>query len=393
MMRSSFPSVRLVSLSVVLLVCLQWGIFLDGDNGLVGPVQEADDLDPPTTAQGAVVVYQPETCSAAQMEAIRSVFHTSTTRAKNANVRFSTPIMRATKCPDESWLRDYIFHNETVTTTQASARPFLGINVGCNKGLDAVDMARQLSQNDTLGVDMWKASMPPSSKAVCGVPQDRPVTGPLQSTGQVHCIEPMPSTVESLRWALTKTGYQDHILVTQAAVSNTSGSILFPSQASGVEGASLSDCALVPTPASCTPVQVYSMDDYLNQVIGSIGATAAAAAPMIDMLLIDAEGFDYEVLQGARQTLKRVRYLTFEVHMAGQWMQHSLVHAVEVFLGDFNCYWAGKGRLWRISDCLNPALRDLYEYKSWSNVACVNKREAALAETMEALFLRTIGHV
>jgi hypothetical protein len=87
-----------------------------------------------------------------------------------------------------------------------------------------------------------------------------------------------------------------------------------------------------------------------------------------------------------------VRYLAFEVNM-GNWLEHSLVHAIEVFLEDFVCYWAGKGELWRISHCMNDALEDLYEHKSWLNVVCVHPRETALAQRMENVFLQTIGHV
>ena len=87
---------------------------------------------------------------------------------------------------------------------------------------------------------------------------------------------------------------------------------------------------------------------------------------------------------------KRVRYLLFEVHLVGNWMSHSLVETIETILEDFTCYWAGKNRLWRITNCLNETIADLYEYKSWSNVACVHRREIELTATMEYIFRRTV---
>ena len=46
--------------------------------------------------------------------------------------------------------------------------------------------------------------------------------------------------------------------------------------------------------------------------------------------------------------------------------------------------------LWRISNCLNETIADLYEYKSWSNVACVHRREIELTAIMEYIFRRTV---
>jgi len=88
--------------------------------------------------------------------------------------------------------------------------------------------------------------------------------------------------------------------------------------------------------------------------------------------------------------LKRVRYLLFEVHLAGNWMSHSLSETINVLLHDFNCYWAGKGRLWRITNRMNKELEELYEYKSWSNVACVHQRETELVDIMEDIFRKTV---
>jgi hypothetical protein len=108
--------------------------------------------------------------------------------------------------------------------------------------------------------------------------------------------------------------------------------------------------------SSCEKAPVYSLDDYMReqQQQGNSNSNSNNSnsnsnnnvRPNIDMLLIDAEGYDYEVLQGACETLKRVTYLLFEVHIVGNWMNHSLSETIDTILQDFTCYWAENSQLW-----------------------------------------------
>lgn len=318
---------------------------------------------------------RPKDCSNAQLDKIYSDFKT-TLDSKNANNRFHTPIMRHTHCPVESWTKTF-FEN-------MRGDSFLGINVGCNKGLDAIEMARLLSQNSRFSVKDWNKLWPGKVAAICGIPQDTPIRDNTpQASGKVHCIEPMPSTVRDLENTLRESQYEDSVVVTHAAMSNYSGTARFPTNKSGSEANSLKDCEgdSGNNKHNCMEIPVYSLDDYLHS------QGIASSNNPIDILLIDAEGFDYEVLQGASETLNRVRYLIFEVHIDGNWMKHSLVETIDNVLQDFTCYWAGKNRLWRITNCMNSSIKELYEYKSWSNVACVHQRETELANIMETTFL------
>lgn len=184
---------------------------------------------------------------------------------------------------------------------------------------------------------------------------------------------------------MNQTRYQDSLVISRAVVSNVSGTAFFPNGKSGEEGLALDHCQREPPTGgnrtTCSEVPMYSLDNYLEE------HELTTNDKPVDMLLIDAEGFDYEVLQGAVETLKRVRYLSFEVHIRGNWMKHSLKQTVDTLLRDFTCYWVGKGRLWRITNCTNEDLEQLYEYKSWSNVACVHQRERQLAAIMNDVFL------
>jgi FkbM family methyltransferase len=255
------------------------------------------------------------------------------------------------------------------------------------------------------------------SKPVCGMPRNNANYQNAKSSnastttrsGKVYCIEPMPSTVNNLRRALDTSPdtFSEYLIIKHAAMSNTSGIALFPDGSNGQEGSSLADCQALlldqsppvvttdPSP-TCVTVPMYSLDDFFNNDID----VDDLPKQDIDILLIDAEGFDYEILQGSPKTLQRVKYLTFEVHITGNWMKHSLVETIKTTLKDFTCYWAGKKQLWRMTNCFgsnsssteedDDELKNIYELKSWSNVACVRQTEVGLARIMEDTFLNSI---
>mmetsp|Transcript_57425 Transcript_57425/g.85518 ORF Transcript_57425/g.85518 Transcript_57425/m.85518 type:complete len:117 (-) Transcript_57425:255-605(-) len=73
----------------------------------------------------------------------------------------------------------------------------------------------------------------------------------------------------------------------------------------------------------------------------------------------------------------------------GSWKNQHLYDIVKMLdeSADMMCYWAGEGRLWRITDCW----MSYYDIHHWSNVACVNRaRVPTLASKMETIFLRSL---
>jgi len=338
-------------------------------------------------------------CSARQLQTLRDRFYPPQMKQPQHELgfwrRFKTPLMLQTKCPEQPWLEQY-FATTTQRRKESSSSSYLGINVGCNKGLDAVAMARMLSRDSRLDIGSWQQALGSVSEAVCGVPvsvEIPPNATAAASSGTIHCIEPMPATVTSLQNALRTTGYTDAIVIKHAVISNTSGIMAdFPNATSGTENLALSNCqdGKYNEEIDCIKVPMYSLNEYMKEVEIGDGAqsTTDDNQPPIDMMLIDTEGFDWEVLQGAQETLRRTRYLTFEVHMNGNWPVHSLVDAIETTLSDFVCYWTGRNQLHRITNCMNEELKAIYEYKSWSNIACAHKTEIELAQIMENLFQR-----
>jgi hypothetical protein len=90
---------------------------------------------------------------------------------------------------------------------------------------------------------------------------------------------------------------------------------------------------------------------------------------MVDYLLIDTEGHESVVLQGALQTLrmKKVKMIVFEYHRVGMWA-YTRVGAVvdQLDTEGYDCYWMGVNRLWPITGCYTAKM----EFHNWANVAC-----------------------
>jgi FkbM family methyltransferase len=200
--------------------------------------------------------------------------------------------------------------------------------------------------------------------------------------GEVHCIEPLPGNyailkeaAEALKWDAVG------LTVTHAAVASTDGSTLFPKDVgNGQEDVSLSDCDKDDS-ADCEKVSVYSLSTYYEKYVTHQGR--------INILLIDVEGYDFEVLFGAGPVLDVTDYLEFEYHNKGPWKRYDITNAIRLLDSKgFTCYWRGEGKLWQITECMH----DTYsEWHNWSNVACVHRSQSVLSTIMENTFLKTIS--
>jgi hypothetical protein len=98
--------------------------------------------------------------------------------------------------------------------------------------------------------------------------------------------------------------------------------------------------------------------------------------PLVDILMIDTEGYDYLVIQGARQLLqsRNVRILIFEYHQSGVWRNYLLEDLKNQLLSyGYDCYYQGQGRLWKISG--KGCWSERYEFHNWSNVMCVRRED------------------
>jgi FkbM family methyltransferase len=107
-------------------------------------------------------------------------------------------------------------------------------------------------------------------------------------------------------------------------------------------------------------------------------AAARFGVPPVDILIIDAEGMDPEVLDGAAGMLAagRVRVLQFEYHSLRAWASRSLREVVAQLGGwGYVCYLQQRELLLELG---GGCWAEEYEFKSWANVLCVARHEAAL---------------
>lgn len=98
----------------------------------------------------------------------------------------------------------------------------------------------------------------------------------------------------------------------------------------------------------------------------------SARSTRVDILLIDTEGNDVSVIEGATRSLRSgmVRMLIFEYHRQGQWSKTSLESVVsKLSRFKYDCYFEGQARLWKLTDCWDAA----YEIRRWSNVMCLRR--------------------
>ena len=305
-----------------------------------------------------------------------------------------------TACPVPTWLEHY--YSNVVPNITPPGTPFVGISVGCNKGIDAVDTLRMGSNSPRFDKMDWVHTMfeeSATAKQVQGAcrqgasPPFSLIDWSNERPAVVHCIEPVPSTAERLEYSVNTLGYNSgnqRLVISPYAISDqdTSG-IFFPTAEAGTESKSLSSCD---NPAKrealgCKSVEVYSLDTYGKKFLAE---ELKDSNQNINILGVDAEGFDFNILKGGQGLLTRAEYLEFEYHRKGPWADQTLKQAIDM-LDDigFNCYWAGRAQLWRLNG--ENCFLDHYESKCWSNVACVNPNLAPeLADIMEDTFHKTL---
>jgi len=125
--------------------------------------------------------------------------------------------------------------------------------------------------------------------------------GRVGDSGHVTAFEPDPDSASALEANISVNGWQDRVAVVKAAVGNSGGQVRFAA-ARGLESRietrpEIRDGVIT--------VPIVTLDD-------------ALAGDRIDLIKIDVEGFEQQVLQGARKILAdenlRPRVILVEVH-------------------------------------------------------------------------------
>lgn len=115
-------------------------------------------------------------------------------------------------------------------------------------------------------------------------------------TGQVHVFEPDPQSTRWLEQNIALNG-QNNVVLHACAVGAEAGTAAFHQDTTTTRTGSLSAGAWTPDQETRPQIQVevVPLDAYLN------------AVTRVDLMKIDVEGFEYQVLQGARQLLRTYR--------------------------------------------------------------------------------------
>lgn len=158
-------------------------------------------------------------------------------------------ISHATKCPETSWIEE--FYAEEPADLGNNDTFFLGISIGCNKGYDAINTARMGMSNADFDKKAWsdafldvKGSI--EARGACfqarKTGRQFHVTKPARK-GEMHCVEPMPSTIALLTNASSTLDLESKgFIINGAAITSTDGTIQFPNASGGTETKSIADC-------------------------------------------------------------------------------------------------------------------------------------------------------
>jgi FkbM family methyltransferase len=227
------------------------------------------------------------------------------------------PLSFATRCPQASWVSEFYDRlNKEAMTAKPRKRQRTAVYVGCNKGMDAINTLRMLSNNPAVDKFEWRDVFFENQTVAaghCNQEFEPQYDIAAESAGTVktivHCLEAMPVTARQLASTVRRLQLDDVLLVKNAAVSDSDGWTLFPNQEKvGVEGLGLDACSGRQVDYSaCSNVTVATLDSLLLQ-----DKEDEREDPLyVDLLSIDVEGHDFNVLLGAKRLLPNVRYLEF----------------------------------------------------------------------------------
>eukprot|EP00227_Mantoniella_beaufortii_P021005 CAMPEP_0197604610 /NCGR_PEP_ID=MMETSP1326-20131121/41529_1 /TAXON_ID=1155430 /ORGANISM="Genus nov. species nov., Strain RCC2288" /LENGTH=363 /DNA_ID=CAMNT_0043172305 /DNA_START=32 /DNA_END=1120 /DNA_ORIENTATION=+ len=272
-------------------------------------------------------------CTASQAEA-------------NAASFFQAGGFKATRCPGSQPLEAY--------RQQMAAElddPFNVLVVGCNTGSDAIAMARLFSQNRAFNYSSFLRY----TKFPCGACSMCTDDGPIYPPGTVskiakvatHCFEALPTNFRTLTKGAEHFGYGNMgFHVVEAAVTGKGGpaSVSFPKD-SKVGKESIGIGNKVRGAGATVMVPTQTVDNYARKN----GLLSNFDVEKVDVLLIDTEGHDAKVLEGAKLTLESgsVRYLEFEYHAIGHWKNYQLEKTIDYLDKlEYQCFWIGKAQVW-----------------------------------------------
>lgn len=303
-------------------------------------------------------------------------------------------------CPNDDW-HDHVMSLPSTLklTTEAGA---VLVNVGANKGYQAVEHLSRFAPQHNLSARSWHAAIREYAKAGTGRTDGRPhgyllAMGSCGACGDcanvapsrfgrrglprrsthVHLLELAPANRALLRSLGRRFGLSDVVTVHDLAASNESHVARAPRHImAGFEVESLCGGS---TKGNCDPrlaesVRTTTIDDFATSF----------DLRRVYHLKIDVEGWDALVVEGSRQLLsaRRVHLLEFEYSGHGMWGggggghapwlthgQRSLFVVMrELWRYGYMCFMQGRCDL--LGPVNGPCWHQRFETHKWSNVLC-----------------------
>jgi len=295
-----------------------------------------------------------------------------------------------TTCPDEKWYDEW-----TRSIIGSEVGSFAAIEVGCNKGTDAILQLRRFTKEPRASVARFQklTSFPEFSCWWEKKKWDEAVRGSSSSSGddrgsskgikyRHYCIEASYETFERVHAAAEEMKLADiGLTVHYNAVSSSSwpNTVKFPKITAGQENIGI---GMTANPNLKT--ERYS-EFHQTPVITVDGFVRKESITRLDVLKIDTEGNDAAVLIGASMTLLSLKpsYVQFENHGVGKWKTFDLKDSIDMLDAmEYECFWStNSGKLIQVTNCWHESYS---EFKIWSNIACYHRSDRTLKRIMDA---------
>ena len=221
--------------------------------------------------------------------------------------------------PKEWW-----YHITAVAGNSSQLRKQLcGMCMDCKQGSFHIDPQTISGQDDT------------SKLKMVGIDMN------LKNLDTVRAVESRLASSNSL-WSS-----RVELNMIHSAVSNYTGVTRTRKCSAGEESCSITSMKLKNQMSDILRIETV---DSIVEKLGQKGLTDKVTG--VDILLIDTEGYDPLVVEGASKTLRSglVRCLIFEYHYRAHWRRISLQHVTETLEQyNYSCYLSVMGLLWPVN--------------------------------------------
>ena len=292
------------------------------------------------------------------------------------------------RCPSSSFL------NLVYETAIGCGHSTTFVNVGANKGYVVSEIVSIFAPHAhvgpvRLGAALHAYGLSLSNYTGCGVCEDcrsdpEPSSASLCNTPRaqlsIHAFEPVPETVLLLQSVLLP------LLSGVEGVTFTLHAAAVVRDAESVTSVPFEVCTRGAEVCSIKPVSGGSTVNVPTASLDRWAASDLKNNESIDLLLIDAEGYDPDVLRGAHALLNsaRVRILMFEYNSGNQWETESLESMISVLdWHGYTCFLIGRTTsVVLLTGCFEPSSMEM---RAWSNILCVRRNEVRTIEALMAL--------